>query len=194
MPSVIVAGCTEVQMFAQQDNIPVENVWHFSGVGGSSADQVAFGDALTLWITDSLATNMAANVQVNGLRITDLSSSSGAQTDYTTGYPFDGSAGGTAHPNNVTVAIAHRTGLRGRSFRGRSFHIGLTSSQAADNQVNAGFITDITTNCYDQLIGGSGVGGANLVVMSRKLLIMTEVTLNTVNIFVDSMRKRLPDH
>lgn len=47
--------------------------------------------------------------------------------------PAVGGLAGASVPNNVTLAIAIRTPLRGRSYRGRIFHVGLAELQLADS-------------------------------------------------------------
>lgn len=73
----------------------------------------------------------------------DLSSEIGVQsTDITIG-GLTGAITGDTLPNYATIAVARRSGLTGRSSRGRIFWQGLAESQTANNSINSTVAQDI---------------------------------------------------
>jgi len=111
-----------------------------------------------------------------------------------------GSAGGTPLPNNVTIAIARKNGLRGRSGNGRIFWQGLTSGQLADeNRVSSGTQAALLENMA-QLDNIVITHDAVPVILSFQHdgVVTTEATVFTLANWVfsddviDSRRRRLP--
>lgn len=103
-------------------------------------------------------------------------------------------------PNNVTVAIAWRTGRTGRSYRGRTFHLGLCVNQITGNTLTNPTLTGLVS-AYTQLLTTFGPAGGQLVVVSlrhnnawRAAGVATPITGCTVNGTLDSQRRRLPEH
>jgi hypothetical protein len=73
----------------------------------------------------------------------DISVENGAYADYV---PTSAVVGGNTSenlPNNVALVATHRTGLVGRSFRGRTYVGGFTESQSLGNVVNPSSFTAI---------------------------------------------------
>lgn len=110
-------------------------------------------------------------------------------------------------PPNLTVAVKWSTGLSGRSYRGRSYWIGLPASEVDVNGlVVASRINNIVT-AYGQLRTALTTAGFTLVVCSkysgvtivngyrraipRERGITTPITSITCDTYVDSQRKRL---
>lgn len=118
---------------------------------------------------------------------------------WTTGLPIAGTNGTASMPNNVALALAFKTALRGRSFRGRIFLPGLTEGNVVDNTVQPAFITawytffGILASTLIDLIAWqvvvSRVEGGD----PRPAGVVTQVNNWIVtNTVVDSMRRRLP--
>lgn len=58
----------------------------------------------------------------------DMSEEFGAEEVFTDGLPISGTVGDTLNPNQVSATVTWQTGFVGRSFRGRTYHIGLPYS------------------------------------------------------------------
>jgi hypothetical protein len=110
-----------------------------------------------------------------------------------------GTDGNTALPAGSTLAIKWGTGLAGRSHRGRTFHVGLSTFQLTGNIVTLARAAVFATN-YGALITTLASGGTvdKLVILSRcqdgDWIVpaeVTEVTTCTVDQAIDSQRRRL---
>lgn len=153
----------------------------------------------TAWTAEMLPLLPAAYVAVEvvgkGLR-----SDSDFESTIAFAAPGTGDYGGTPLPNNVSIAIAFKTGKVGRSNRGRNYWPLLVESVVTGNAVDATYMTSLLS-AYDVLqttVEDEGV--FTLSVISRyhnKALrnpaIGTPVTsFSFANNCVDSMRRRLP--
>jgi hypothetical protein len=112
--------------------------------------------------------------------------------------PILGTVGGDYLPFNAAVVITLRTGLAGRSFRGRLYHIGLAESNITGNVINTVYQTSLG-NLYASLITPGGANNPTMVVASRYSNGLPRVTgLTTpvsslqINTRVDTQRRRLP--
>lgn len=130
---------------------------------------------------------------------TDQSSANGSVFTFNDNLPTTGINVNEAMPNSTTLAVSLRTAQRGRSFRGRSYALGLTRNVVANNTVSAPAVVSILAG-YDALIVQLGLLNIPLAICSRYALgdprpfgILTPVVdaLITDNT-VDSQRRRLP--
>lgn len=103
-------------------------------------------------------------------------------------------------PNNVTLCISFRTGLTGRSARGRNYWPGFLESDVNNNRVEFARANAIV-GWYESLVGVNAViNGWTWCVISRRFnnairpagvtFPITQVVL--VDNIVDSQRRRLP--
>lgn len=129
-----------------------------------------------------------------------LETSPGPEATFSSGLPLAGTLGQASMPNNVSIAVSLRTGLTGRSARGRWFWQGLTEGQVADNEVNAGAAVSIVA-AIDALVGAISLLGYALVIVSFRsggvprpggpvYFVVNDALL--VDTVVDSQRRRLP--
>jgi len=101
-------------------------------------------------------------------------------------------------PNNVTFAVKWITGLRGRSYRGRTFSLGVTEDQRSGNSLQPTALTGYLI-AYGALITALDVAGHPLAVVSKVTLgsprvagIATEIIGLSIDDTLDSQRRRLP--
>lgn len=128
---------------------------------------------------------------------TDLSAPNGLVVDRAIIPGLNGTATGVPAAGNVTFAVAWRTGRGGRSYRGRTYHIGMTEGMRTGNSINGTLVNDILA-AYTSLITLGVTPIFHLQVVSRQQgnlwinpAIATEVTAATLDIFLDSQRRRL---
>lgn len=105
-------------------------------------------------------------------------------------------------PQNVTVAVKAQTGLAGRSFRGRSYWIGLE----IDQQLTQGVLLPATATAIitvmNQLLASAFPNTGKMVVASfrtggnpRTTAVLTPILSYTMaDHNIDSQRRRLPGH
>lgn len=72
-----------------------------------------------------------------------LAEQNGPQATFSAGLPAAGTLGQPATPGSVSFCVSLRTGLTGRSARGRWYWAGLTENQVTDNEVLTGTVASI---------------------------------------------------
>lgn len=178
----------------------VENVHYFIVDETPSVDTATdLANAYITWYASNLMAWQPATCQLMKVKATIMETESSPGVEIVPSGTYDGNNVSPGLPNNVTAAVRWVTALRGRSYRGRSFHIGLCESQVDDS-----YLTSITTNglkeAYDELISLTvDVGPAILGVASRvhngqerSQGVITPVINCVVENTVDSQRRRLP--
>jgi len=98
------------------------------------------------WWRDEYAAVLPSSINLREVVCTDMSSQNGGQVTYAPVTNIVGGITGGGLPNEVAVCVSLRTGVRGRSARGRLFTLGVAGSQMADeNTINATADSLITT-------------------------------------------------
>jgi hypothetical protein len=140
-------------------------------------------------------------VNLDYLSVIDLSTNPLAQYDHVPSQPNAGTRASPSLPNNCSIACAHRTAQGGRSFRGRTYWVGLCEDQVTANALGASSVAGIinfwnnvravdsgsAADFWDQVILSYYAGGA-----VRPTPIATPVVSTSINPTMDSMRRRLP--
>jgi len=175
-------------------------------------------DAFITWFTvgdgsnayQDLISNTCNLVAVKGR---DLTTASSASLVTNAGLPIAGSYASVSIAPGLTKAVTHRTGLAGKSFRGRTFLVGIPLDETpsiTDGIINAGFMATALL-AFDSLLGAvtAADAAATLVVLSRyggappigghsvprATGLMTPITsfgYSTLNL--DFQRRRAPGH
>lgn len=200
MAFIPVTNVSSFSMIFTQDNQRVQNTYYVKHVSGwLEAQQLAVCAELVSWWGGSLRSLVANNVALVQIDYRDWTTYDGIGGTYTTGLPLSGTGLTGGLPNNVTVAVGWKTGKRGRSYRGRTYHIGLMEDQVTGNQVNAGSVNALSA-AYDDLRSAiNAVPDCTMVQVSRYLNKTPRVTGAASTIIgqtfdptVDSQRRRLP--
>lgn len=200
MPFIPFANTVRAALtFISLDQVCV-NVFHYMvDEGPSMQTMMDLGDGLITWWTTNLRAEVHSGVTLYQVEVINLTQQNAPGVIRTTGLPLAGTSSSAAMPNNVTVAISWKTSLRGRSFRGRTYHIGLTESNCENNYLTTAFAASLQTAYEDLLAINTDVGPAVLVVASRQYNgvvrtngVATIVESCVVDRGLDSMRKRLP--
>lgn len=195
-------GVTKAVLNFTWDQQLCANVMHFVEVGGVQApDPQELAERLALWWEASVKVAVAQSVSLVSVSATDLSSDAEPGVIVTTGLPESGSVGQVSLPNNVSCVMSLRTGLRGRSFRGRIYHVGLAEGMVVDNRVSTVPLADLVGayGLLTNLAGGGGEPVHQIAVLSyfannalRSSPVATPVTSVTSDGIIDSQRRRLP--
>lgn len=154
--------------------------------------------ALMDWFNNEAKSDVSSTVSLEVIRARDLSTETGPQLDYTDGLPITATSAAASAPNNCTFAVQWRTAKSGRSYRGRTFHIGLTTTKYSANQLTPANTTAFET-VYNSLITAITTSGYTMVVLSRYANgtqrpsgVYEPITSCRINRTLDSMRRRLP--
>ncbi len=138
-------------------------------------------------------------VEMTRVIATDINSENSFQVDRAPAISVQGGLAEAPAPNNVTVATKFTTGHAGRSYRGRSYFIGMTDGQHTADQLEAG-LADSITSAWTDLVGAIHDSdlGADLVIVSycsdgawRTDALVNPVTDISTENTIDSMRTRL---
>jgi len=151
------------------------------------------------WFDDYGKLLCSNEANLMSIRATDVHVEDGEGIDYSSGLPIAGNNVTNSVPNNVAACISWHTPYRGRSFRGRTYHIGMPSAKVLGSLIIAGHVTELK-DTYQLLMTLSGSYGTyNKVIVSyfnngtrRAAGLPTDVTSVSVNNVVDSQRRRLP--
>jgi hypothetical protein len=176
-----------------------ENVFYVTHFAGITPELMASdGAAFVDWYDAHGKATMHSGVTLSKLVIKDLTSQNGHAIEYNTGLPLSGAdSTHQAAPLNVTAAVSFGTGLRGRSFRGRIYQVGMTVYQLIDNQLTSGMRSALI-EVYGELVTAMQTNAGRLCVVSRyhdktarTTGVATPITSVNVNIDIDSQRRRL---
>lgn len=142
----------------------------------------------------------------------DLTEEAGPVVVYTSGLPIAGTSAGTKIPLGITWALTRRTGLAGRSYRGRTYPVGMDESAFADdslNQISADWAAAYVNEWNEYLAAVDTDGTTEHVVASRYsgyeldgrtpkprvAGVMTKITAYGYhNLISDFQRRRAPAH
>jgi len=192
-------GIAMCEVIFTADSQRMENVFHLVKSGAwSSADLEDAYNAFRDWIDGAWADNAVDNWSCVGFKGTDLTESTGATFEPTFGEAVVGGRSLPGLPTSNTVAISWKTALRGRSYRGRTYHVGLGLDDVSDSALTPTAIAALSV-CYSELLAGLISAGMQLCVLSRvnnKAVraegIGTPVTSLSIDANLDSQRRRLP--
>lgn len=177
----------------------VENVYHVRCNGGFvTADLTAIVNIFDNWNNITQKPTLTGEVGLRLIVARHLNVPQGEAIERAISPVRTGTAGAGCLPGNVTSTITWTTSLRGRSFRGRSYHVGMHPNHRTGNQLTAGAITLFTTT-YQTLLNNVNAGGTyNLVVLSKRAnnqwrttAVATAITGINVEGNLDSQRRRL---
>jgi len=200
MARIPTENVAEVTMTFLQDGQYLINKHAFLNTAGWDEGSLNnLGTAVREWWDTNLKAKVTNQVQLVAIECVDLTAGSGLGTAVTTGLPITGTSAQPAPPNNVTLSIKKATGLIGRSFRGRTYHVGLPENVVTNNTVDTAFVGQLR-DAYDALKQPLGaLIPVDLCVLSewadgapRTEGICTVVTGIGVDPIVDSQRRRLP--
>lgn len=167
MPFIPVANTALIEIRMTQNGQQVENtLWMEHATDPTAAEIDTICIAVRDWWSTNLAPIVSSNVELREVVGTSMTSASSPVGNAVPGSPLFGGSTANIVPGNVTMAISFRTGLRGRSFRGRNYAVGITEDQIAGNQFVAG-LTALWQAAYDQLLLDSAGAGWEWVVASR---------------------------
>lgn len=200
MPFVPIPDCVKVEMVFGQAGQIVQNVYHVRDpIIPSVGTLTSIAEMFKGWWDVEVQTLMSSKVSLNSIKVTSLETETSLGIEYVDGLPLAALGSPNALPNNATVAVKWLTGVRGRSYRGRTYHIGLTTLQVTESTLSELAQTALTA-AYNELISTAEANDTPLVVASRvangaprPVGVTTTVTGCSVNRTVDSQRRRLPE-
>jgi len=206
MPFVPVPDTIEVDVNYILDGQVVQNTMYFESPTGWDASSIsAWLVEMRDLISSDLLPFLSSALELLELVGKLLDAASSISATVTPPSPVSGSDINAAMPNHVSYTISFRTGLSGRSFRGRNYVPGLTAGSVSGNVIDSTTRTGIL-DFYNTLLALATTEGYQMVVVSRYSGVdsngdpiprVTGVTtpilsFGTADLTVDSQRRRLP--
>lgn len=207
MPFVPVANVALAELRMTLESQDVENtLWFRFGSTPTAAMLTDLNNELLAWWIDAYAPLVSTAVSLREIVCTDQTSATGPQVSLPAPPGSDGTDSAPPLPNNVTLAVSFRTALRGRSFRGRNYIVGITEDSNTGSEVTGAYASAVSA-AYEQLLSGGGVLGDEIWVVASRFSgvdvnghpiprvagISTPITsVVVVDLTIDSQRRRLP--
>jgi hypothetical protein len=127
----------------------------------------------------------------------DLTVQNGLSLESTSSLPITGTNSNAGCSNNVTLAVKWQTGYAGRSYRGRTYFIGLTENNVTGDTVAGAYASGLQ-GAFEQLMSDLDGAGFGMGVLSRyhnnaprTAGVLTPITSVSVDTVIDSQRRRL---
>lgn len=195
----------------QYDSQRLENTLYFLSPSPITIGMlVTLGGVLNDWWQANWQPLVATEVELTEIFLADLTSETGSIYSFVAGLPLGGTVGAEAMPANVAPCISFRTGVRGRSFRGRNYLIGIDVDNVASNHIAADYLTD-AIDAYNALATAVAAEDWQHAVVSRYSgytvvdgkkvptprvagLATPVLSYAFTDDVVDSQRGRLPNH
>lgn len=202
-PYIPAPNVCQVDMVYSHNGNVMENVYHVLGAASWNTTLMQnLAAYFVAWEGDLACQQRSHEVQLDRVSVTDLTTQTSPRIDFTTGLPVVGLINELAYPSNVTIAIKKLTGLRGRSFRGRTYWIGLWQGVVSEDAMGAPALGNIVDHLNTMRSNLTSVNGGQLVVLSRRHAnawrAVAEATpvlsFVAVDAVPDSQRRRLPKH
>lgn len=198
MAFIPVPNCFQVTMNATWLGQEVQNVFHVrTDFDDPPPLPSVVATTFINWAVAELIPLVSDQVTYRSVIVTDISVPNGAQFSGAFPPASTGDQVSPSMPSGVTVAVSWRTGFSGRSFRGRSYHIGLVESQVDANEVASATLASLS-GAYAQLVTDCATDGFPLVVASRYTNgaprvngIITNILSLIIDPSIDSQRRRL---
>jgi hypothetical protein len=153
----------------------------------------------TQW-AQKIMPQLSNQVQFRSISLRDLTTASGAVYDYSgPPLPIFGGVAGPPLPSSVAIVLSLRTGLAGRSFRGRLFLGGFSETQSDGNYM-FGNLPNVLRDALVDIVDAITSLDRRVVVVSRfsggqprTTAVVTPVTaILARTVRVATQRKRLP--
>lgn len=208
VPFVPAPNCLQVSLIYTTNGGHAENVYHVQGdaiIQDLTATAHRIMDVFAAWDSAHLAGGRVVGHDLVLVTARDIGQQHGPSWERTTA-SAGALAGSSALPDGVTIAVKWTTGRSGRSYRGRTYHIGLAASQCTGDvltQAAAGGLL-LAYQALIPAVKGSGwtaAGdtGAHLAVISKRQnkvylpsAVSTEITgAAFADLNLDSQRRRL---
>jgi len=197
IPAVNVAEAVVFGTLASQQIAMVLNFLYPTAITTTQLEDLAEGIVVE-W-GNNLATQISTQLQMLSGKVTDLTTASSPVREFFPASPVPGTVGSASVASNAALVISHHTAQRGRSFRGRTYIAGVPLNGTVDaGHITATYQTNILAAWQNYIADVESLGG-NFVIVSREnggvprtTAVATPVTAESVNVDLDSQRRRLP--
>lgn len=201
MPFVPAPNVVELQFRCTFDGEQTMNRVHVH-VGGPPTQAIcqALATAGLTWWTGNVTAITGATLALREVYCKGVDNLNSFEATASPPAPVPGTQVGDTLPNNCSLAVSLRSGLTGRSARGRWFWQGLTEAQVTASRVIAGTVASIDaaiTNLRSAIV----TLGHELIIVSYRAngiprpggpVYFSVINVIVVDSVIDSQRRRLP--
>lgn len=195
----------EIRMMYTLEGERCENVLHvLNNAGGWTIPTLLdLGATFVDWESATGKAQRSSGTFLDQVTVTDLTSLGSSRVTVPVVPAIAGTHDGSPAPNNVTCAIKHNTGVRGRGRQGRSFWIGMTETMYTANTIETASVTAIAAAMlalmndvisldpdYKMVVTHRQVDGVPLLVGNTSEILSFDIA----DAILDSQRTRLPGH
>lgn len=192
----------EVEIRQTLQGVPVENVFHFVNTLGAPWDagtiQALANSVLAAWAAFVL-TVQCTQLSLRSVLAKDLSAEIAPTFEAFPLVPVVGTLTGPPMPNQSAVVLTKRSGLTGRSSRGRVYHCGFTEDQVVGNFIADAYADDVN-EAYGEFVNATNEDDFVMVILSRYTagalrpegIAFNMISLGLRNNRIDSQRRRMP--
>jgi len=165
MPLALAPATVKLSFFYSLLGQPAMNRIHVSvpptlpSEGLCSDLAVAAGD----WWDTNVKALVTNQMTLNEVHVMSLAEENGPQASFSAGLPLAGTQTADPCSGNVAFCVSFRTGLTGRSARGRWYWCGLIETQTVGNEVAGGTVTSILGAMDNLLSTISGLGFSPII-------------------------------
>lgn len=201
MPDVYNPNVAKVDVIHMWDGQRVENTLYFYATTEPVyADLLSLATAVRDYWQANMLPLMSSQVAFMEVEVTKMEPVPAEYANVAALSPNIGADNNPALPNSVTLAVSFRTGLTGRSYRGRNYWLGLTEPNVTNNEVSPGLAVNIVA-AYSGMSGAASIApGWTWSVYSRIVngvpretgLSQDVTSVSIVDYTIDSQRRRLP--
>lgn len=141
MAFIPIPGAAEAVVSCTLLGEPCVNVFGFTQASPSNfdaADLTLLAETVGQAWVDYMLPVMSNSMTLVEVKATDQSSASGPAVSWNPASPEVGTLTSPALPGQNTLVLTHRTGSRGRSFRGRTYLGGLVEEDVTGNDLSGG--------------------------------------------------------
>lgn len=199
MPFIPCPETCRAEMFMVADGQKMENVFHFRDHVPFTVERLEDVSVLLQnWATTRWALVASEHCSVVGFKITSLQNATAPVYEPTIGEAIPGLVAQDMLPLNVAAVVSWKTALRGRSYRGRTYHTGIPVTFVSGSLLLPVVQGSLVTE-YSALLAAAISNDFQMVVCSlihdnavRLEGVATEIISLAVDAPLDSQRRRLP--
>jgi len=166
MPFVPVPAAIKVDWFYTYNGINCMNRMYVNRTESepTAVTCAAVAQQAADWWNGNCKVLVPASCALRLVQATSVAVQNGPSATFSLGLPSAGTNGQASLPGNVTICVSLRTGLTGRSARGRWYWVGLGEDQVTDNNLLAGAAVSITAAMDALLNAMNAINSAPIIV------------------------------
>ncbi len=168
LPFIPFANCAEIVCEGVMAGQNTFLTFAFTKTGGYiGTDLQDLADEIAGWLVSDLAPIQNAGVTWVNVKATDLTTETSPVVNSTAGLPVNGGVSTGAVTNQVALVVSFKTALRGRSYRGRNYIMGVPTADLSTTTEYTAAAANVFASKYLDLVTTLVPPGNVHVILSR---------------------------